>query len=503
MKPEFRERERPDLDFTFGEARWLDASEGFNVQEITAQDVRAFIANRPPAGDENHFDSKRSRYCDSISAAATQNPEWGMSVLSELASSDVNEADLWSSVVAGLRNAKLSTQTWAAFLEFAESTVAPRAFFEATTEVLEHGSGRETDALPDALTPAAQRVAERIWSQSLRHTTPSDRQMGDWLIEAINRPGGKIARFWLQRISSAKRTEADKWKTIPSEIAQGLRTIINDSSQAATYARVVLASQLHYIFSIDPAFAQTELMSCFDWTRNAAVAEQCWHGFLVWGRWLPGFTEELLPSFDQMIRRARSQSADMRRAIIMHITGLALYRLSDPLSNGWLPGVIRTLGDQDLCSLAAEIDHALSQVNVSTVEGIWERWLKQYWEERILGRPKPFSIDEAKHAGCWALSVGKHFPEAVRLVAALQPTPRFEHIGFLSRVDSKGLAQKYPAATADLLLVYFSVPDLHVYADDTLRKIWQALVQANLPPQHLRKVREAMFRFGIDPNDWT
>jgi hypothetical protein len=503
MKPEFREREHPDLDFSFGEARWLDATEGFNVEEITAQDVQAFIAGRPPPGEENHFDSKRSRYCNSISAAATQNPDWGMSFLNELASSGLNEVDLWSSVVAGFRNAKLSLQTWTVFLDFAMSVVAPNAFFEATTDVLEHGTSRETDALPDELMPAAQRVAERIWSQALHNTTPLPRQMGDWLTEAINRPGGKLAKFWLQRISSAKRMAGDGWTAIPPEIARSLRTIISDSSQAAAHARVVIASQLHYIFSIDPAFAEAELLPLFDWSRSAIVAEQCWHGFLVWGRWLPGFTEQLLQGFDEMTRRASSQGDDTRRAIIMHIAALALYRLSDPLSNGWLPSVIRALDEKDLSALAAKIDHALSHVDPPTVEGIWERWLKRYWEERLLGRPKPFSLDEAKHAGCWALSMGKHFPEAVEFVARLQPTPRFEQIGFLNRIDSNQLAQTYPAATADLLLVYFSAPDLHPYPDETLQNIWRALVQAKLSPQHLRKVREAMFRFGIDPNDWT
>jgi hypothetical protein len=503
LKPEFREREHPDLDFSFGEVRWLETTEGFNIGEITGQDVPTFIASRPPPGDENHFDSKRSRYCNSISAAATQNPEWAMDVLKHLASSGVNEADLWSSVVTGLRGAKLSAETWAAFLEFAKSVAAPTAFFEATTDLLEHGSTRETDILPDEVMPAAQKIAERIWSECLRYTKSTSRQMEDWLIEAINQPGGKLARFWLERISSAKRTEGDEWSTIPTDIAESLRTIIGDSSPAAAHARVVIASQLHYLFSIDPAFAQAELLPLFEWTRNATTAEQCWHGFVMWGRWLPGFTEQLLPSFHEMIARAGSESDTIRRATVMQITVLALYRLPDPFSKGWLPSVIRTLDEQGLCALAAEIDHALSDVDASIVEGIWERWLKRYWEERILGRPKPFTTDEARHTGCWALSAGKYFPEAVKLVAAFQPPPRFEHVGFLSRVDSKDLAREYPAATADLLLVYFSAPDLHPYADDTLRNIWRALAQADLPPEHLRKVKEAIFRVGRDPNDWT
>ena len=473
------------------------------MQEITGQDIRAFIASRPPPGDEDHFDSKRSRYCNSISAAATKGPDWALRFLDELASSGTNEGDLWSAAVTGLRNAKLSSEEWAAFIAFGVSTTAPRSFFEAVADLLEHGSSRETSALSDELMPAAQRLAERLWLESLRYSPASDRQMGDWLTEAINRPGGKLAMFWLQRVSSAKRSSGEKWTAIPPEIAQSLRTIISDSSQAAAYARVVLASQLHYIFSIDAVFAQAELLPLFNWARDSTVAEQCWHGFLMWGRWLPGFTEQLLPSFDEMIRRAPSQSEDVKRGIIMHIVALALYRLSDPLSNDWLPSVIRNLDEQNLCSLAAEIDHALNDVKVSTAEEIWERWLKRYWEERLLGRPKPFSLEEVKHTGGWALSVGKHFPEAVKLVAALQPMPSFEHIGFLSRLDSKEVARTYPAATADLLLVYFSRPDLHPYVDETLQKIWRDLVQANLSPDRQRLLREAMFRFGIDPQNWT
>jgi hypothetical protein len=224
----------------------------------------------------------------------------------------------------------------------------------------------------------------------------------------------------------------------------------------------------------------------------------------MWGRWLPGFTEQLLPNFYEMVARAASEKSDnIRRATIMQITVLALYRLRDPISNGWLSCVIRTLDERELIALAAEIDHALEHMKADTVEETWAAWLKRYWEDRLLGKPKPFGREEAKHTGCWALSTGKYFPEAVKLVAAIQPRPAFEHIGFLSRIESKGLARTYPTATADLLLVYFSAPDLHIYADETLQEIWRDLIQANLPPEQQRQLREAMFRFGIDPQNST
>ncbi|HYI97408.1 MAG TPA: SIR2 family protein, partial [Bryobacteraceae bacterium] len=348
IKPDFQERDRPDLDFWPADARWLDAREAFNIEEITSQAIGAFLAARPAPVDEGYFDNQRSRYTSSISAAAREKPQWGLELLKELVSCGLNDADLWSSVTFGIRDAKLSSSQWAAFLEFAQSAAVPCAFFEAATEVLEHGSRREMDGIPDELMPAAQRVADRIWCDSLSHTTSSNRQLGDWLSEAINRPGGKLAEFWLRRVSVAKASAGQRWTVIPPDIAQSIRRMIVHSSEAGAHARVVIASQLHYFFSVDPAFAQAELLPLFDWSRDATTAEQCWHGFLIWGRWLPGFTDQLLPSFDEIIRRTQSQPEDIRRAIIAHITELALYRLDDPLSNGWLPNVVRMLGDEDL-----------------------------------------------------------------------------------------------------------------------------------------------------------
>jgi hypothetical protein len=66
LKPDFQERERPDVDFWSGDAKWFDSTEGFNVEEITTQDIPAFVAARPPFTDDDRFDSKRPRNSRSI-----------------------------------------------------------------------------------------------------------------------------------------------------------------------------------------------------------------------------------------------------------------------------------------------------------------------------------------------------------------------------------------------------------------------------------------------------
>ena len=96
-------------------------------------------------------------------------------------------------------------------------------------------------------------------------------------------------------------------------------------------------------FSIDPAFAQAELPCCSEWSQNHATAEQCWHGFVM-GTMAARFTEQLLPSFHQIVARAAlplEKSDNIRHATIMQVTVLALYWLRDPISNGWLSSVIR------------------------------------------------------------------------------------------------------------------------------------------------------------------
>ena len=193
----------------------------------------------------------------------------------------------------------------------------------------------------------------------------------------------------------------------------------------------MIASQLHYIFSIDPSFAQAELLPLFDWTQNETAAEQCWHGFLVWGRWLPGFTETTaseLSSNDCPRRLPKVTTLDAQPSCTSQSWPCTGFQIHFPTVGCPLLSV--TLDEQS-CSLASEIDHALNHAGGRTVEEIWATWLKRYWEERILGRPKPFGLDEAKHTGCWALSTGKYVPEAVKLVAAIQPTPALSTLDFL------------------------------------------------------------------------
>jgi hypothetical protein len=371
--------------------------------------------------------------------------------------------------------------------------------FRRLLKISENGSRREQHRLPDELMGQAQRVAERIWDRVLKLTAVEGAERKDWLTVAINRPGGKLAEFWLQRISVARKKAGDSWQGLPSEIASSVAEILRSSAGAAADARIVFASQLHYFFHLDSAFAERELLPLFDWNADPLRAEQCWHGYLWWGRWLPGLTERLLPQFDETLNRLDKMPDDLRQHAISHVAGLALFLFDNPVASGWLTTTVAKLPQSDLDHFASEIDRLLDDTAPTVAEKIWDRWLKDYWEMRLLGKPKPLSRKEATEMVHWSLSLGQRLPNAVQLIQQMHSLVQFEHPDMLYRVEQKGIAKSQPQATADLLLFFFKSTQKHFYASDHVDKVWRDLKAGGVQPELLKKVREAMLALGHDP----
>jgi len=265
--------------------------------------------------------------------------------------------------------------------------------------------------------------------------------------------------------------------------------------------RVVLASRLHYLFSLDAPFAQAELLPLFDWKADAAIAEQCWHGFLIWGRWLPGFTERLLPQFNETVSRAAQLPEDIRQGLVNQIAGLALFRMDNPLADGWFTTMVQKLDRPDLERLSWTIDRLLDQTDTETCERVWTHWLKEYWKLRLLGTPRPLVQKEANETVCWALSMGRYFPEAVQLVAAMGNAVSFENTPLIYRIDEKELAKTHPEATADLVLLCLRRMGIHFFASEHVTNVWQALRNAGVRKEKLVQIREALYRLGQDPGE--
>lgn len=248
---------------------------------------------------------------------------------------------------------------------------------------------------------------------------------------------------------------------------------------------------------------ERELLPLFDWNADPLRAEQCWHGYLWWGRWLPGLTERLLPQFDETLNRLAKLPNDLRRQAISHVGGLdrylALFHFENPVASGWLTKTVAKLPQSDLDRLTSEIGRLLDDTAPTVAEKIWDRWLKDYWEMRLLGKPKPLSRKEATEMVYWSLSLGQRLPDALQLIQQMHGMVQFEHPDMLDRVDRKGIVNSQPQATADLLLFFLKSTPKHFHASDHVKNVWRDLKTGGVPPELLKKVREAVLALGHDP----
>jgi hypothetical protein len=495
--PDFQLREHPELEHWTSGATWMDPIAGFDIDEIGTNPPDRFLDELLAARPADPFEKDRSRYCSAISAAVGKLPKWGMDLAQTLISRGLQDRDLWLSICFGWSRASLSPEEWQLVLDLAETIDAPPDFFEGFVEVLARSALREEHRIPSELIEKSQSVAERVWIRALESSMP-EHDEAEWFDSAINQPGGKLVEFWLWSISVVREVARDSWGGIPTRIKNNVLRILKGSSGASGYARAIFAGWIHYLFSLDASFSQERLLPLFDWQASESAAEQCWNGFLRAGRWLPGLLPGLLPFFNATVAKIESFPERIQKALVTHIAILALYFMEDPFIDDWLPQIANKLGDENLIRLAEAIDRFLDDMHMERGETKWERWLLRYWELRRIGIPRILSPQEGDRLACWALSVGKHYPEAVEIIKSTPLGAAFGHTAFFYRLRKKELATAYPQATAELVLVCLKASRDRCANSGQLAELWSDLRQKKLSAATVDAIRSEALRLGIE-----
>src|SRR5260370_5962037 len=65
---------------------------------------------------------------------------------------------------------------------------------------------------------------------------------------------------------------------------------------------------------------------------------------------------------------------------------------------------------------AEAVRTVLDDMEADAATDLWNRWLRQYWDERVLGRPVSLDQRELSDMARWPLHLGMVFPDAVALL---------------------------------------------------------------------------------------
>ena len=243
------------------------------------------------------------------------------------------------------------------------------------------------------LLPQANMIAFELWHH-LDHEEP-EKESDDWLTKAINRPGGKLAEYWLRSLSIWRNQEDSAATTLSGKYLDALSQIICDQSLSGRLGRAVLAAQFSFLLAIDEDWTRDNILPLFYAQDDIGDFQAAWHGFLYWGRLGPATVEVLGPAFLEAVPRIEKQLFGCRDRFVGHYVSIITYFIEDPIRE-WIPKLFDYVDSDLKRTFASEVGQRYRSMDDAQQIKQWNRWLKSYWEGRLQGKPTPLEADEIK-----------------------------------------------------------------------------------------------------------
>lgn len=426
------------------------------------------------------FKGDRKALLADVSRAVAKSHDWTLERIKLLQEHPDVPVDVWSSIVRGWGNATMDEEQWSAVFDFIKLSVDMRTLNRPIGDMLGDLSRRliETDAGLTLPLKEAEDFAYEHW-KVLGQVTCCRAICGetDWLAEAINSSGGKLAQFWFSLLWTRWRAHYDSSDTepfsLPSYYRDCFECVLEQTHVSAQKARIILASQLHLLFAMDPEWTREKITPLFDWSSESQHspfellpsgrtyeqlpdssglrAQQAWYGYLIWGRWTEELLDDLMPRFEQLFGALPRQKADEKlvKRFCQLMAEVAVYGSENPIDSGWLARFIAQAGSTARIHFANALGQQLGRLEQDTLVAVWHSWLERYWEARVEAMPK-MSEGEAKAMVGWLLQLEPVFSFAVAL-ACKGPAPDLSDGRFFCRLNKSGLARQNPQDVAMLM----------------------------------------------------
>jgi hypothetical protein len=343
--PEFGPREHPELDWWVGPAQMGGPSSPLSDEEALKLEPDELYQRLSEAKPGDMIGPSREGLLYKVQRAVTQDYDWSARLAKRLAELQVWEADIWKAVAGGWLGADLGAEQWAETLKFLLDypQITDSTLYEASS-LLQNGIQKDKHPIPTSCFYASSKLVERLWGICETSYKEGAGEPEDWLGFAINHPAGNLLLFTLRTISELRKEAKEEWSGIPQNYKRFLATVVNGESYSAGVGRVIIASQVFFLFTSDPEWAVENVLPLFSFGGNPKRAVQSWHGFLTWGGWNLDLLPHLLKYFIEAFEHLHSGfNKEQRQAFCRHLAGIACQSLTNPIDEGWLHGFLITV----------------------------------------------------------------------------------------------------------------------------------------------------------------
>ena len=496
--PHFEPKDHPDF------TAWIES--GW-IGQLRIPTVEALL-EKPPAywakyllsveGAEE-IGSTRAGIVKNLSEATKLDFNWSLGMAEALGMAEKWNAYPWYTLINTWRLVELEEDQYLQVFTWLErSQLYPhhsREIADALYTLVKNGG----PSCAVRLLSRANHIAEELW-QHLDRTIKIDVKRG-WFNQSVNYPVWGLANFWLSSISLWRQQQAPAPTTLSEDYRRPLLEIIKDSSQVGATGKSILAGQLRYLLGVDEEWTRNHLLPLFE--VDSADFQAVWDGFVTVARLSPPVAEALREPFLKAVSRINTDLFNQRRGFVKCYTAMVVYDVDDVVDT-WIPKLFKygsqhsekvncepTFLQEDKSTIPEiftwQVGKYLQRMNDSESQELWGRWLKEYWQNRIYGRPAQLTPKEAEFMLEWLPELDTQFGEAVDL-AIQMPSPSLQHTRILARLVTDKTWQKHPEAVAKLLIFLWDC-DVPVWYHDSVSKIIAPLAESDISQELKQKLQ--------------
>ncbi len=314
----------PDWQLADGEQAlfsvWMDAGDGYKGD--ISEEVLRRLSGESLLQTLREKGATQEGRLELWSLIVSNRPARGVGLLKAL-SSDPREGDdrIWSETLYGLRQASSRSVVIRRIVDtltcLPQSMLANSRMHWPVSAILEAAAKQTELPFPEA---SFWRLWDRLFEACLR-SEPEDAPEGDdWVGQALNHPLGRLATA-LVDLLFRRRLKAGEG--IPPEFRKRLVQTLPSSPSNLRLARVILASRLLYLFSIDPPWTTAHLIPGFDWAASEVEATALWRGYgwtcrINVGLWVElsqAFFDTFVPKNNQRLGAVSARLAELLMAV--------------------------------------------------------------------------------------------------------------------------------------------------------------------------------------------
>jgi hypothetical protein len=489
--PQFKERPHPDLNAWVVDAGWVRPRPPMSTAELhhLIQQDPASAVTELRQYESTSWALDSPSWEDALNVLADAARDWPADGLAVLDAENGSAPDIFRAIIRGWEAAQADPATARKIVgRLAQADLSVVAGDVA--RMLADGAQRDPATIAWHQIPEARQLAARIWGM-IGGTASAVSEL-DWMIRALNHPAGQLAQFWVQAVAGDWADAGETWPGIPDELRQQFRLMLATADDRGKMAEVIFASQLYFFHNCDEQFSRDDILPLLDWA-SPDRALRAWEGYLTYGRFTDRMLNDgLLTYYVETAAHASELPDNLRQQLYGHLADIALRSGIDLVANGWLSRLTSTTPAETRVDWMNHIGFVLSHMSGETAEQQWNRWIREYWRDRLASNPVQLTTPEASAMSAWTVYLTDSVEEATNLATA-QPAAIAPHSRLLHDLTDERVRQA-PSALALLLAHLLRSTPTPFYGCHEIQRILHAIEGAQ--PSAITPLREQALRLG-------